>query len=91
MTFEQFQSTRTASDDLGSVLSDARWEGEPNAKGNVYLGALFIEAVQPHWPEAARKQGAWHLLIGNQEWISDDLPSLERELYDWAMAEGYGE
>ncbi len=89
MTFAQFQATKTHCDDLGAKLSDAMWEGEPAAKGNVYLDALYIGAVMDHWPEAARKQGAWHLLIGNCEWISDDLESLERKLYDFAVSEGY--
>ena len=89
MTFEQFQATREHSDDLGAVLSDARWEDEPSAKGNLYLGALYIEQVQDHWPEAARKAGKWHLLIGRDESIMDDLESLERKLYEFAVSEGY--
>ena len=92
MTFEQFQATKTHCDDLGAKLSDARWEDEPvPAKGNLYLDALYIEAIQPHWPEAARKEGKWHLLIGRDEWITDDLESLERRLYDFAVSEGYCE
>jgi hypothetical protein len=92
MTFEQFRSTAKHCDDLGKALADAHWEGdETAAKGNLYLNCLYIEQVQPHWPEAARREGAWHLLIGRDEWITDDLTSLERKLYDWAMAEGYGE
>jgi hypothetical protein len=91
MTFEEFQATRRHSDDIGAVLADARWEGEPPAKGNLYLGELYIEAVQPHWPDAAKARGKWHLLIARDEWITDDLETLERKLYDWAASEGYFE
>jgi hypothetical protein len=90
MTFEEFQATRRRTDDIGAAINDARWEGEPPAKGFLYLDdALYIEEVQPHWPETARKAGKWFLLIGNQERISDDLPALERELFDFAASEGY--
>jgi len=86
---EQFQASKTHCTDLGTKLQDARWEGEPNAVGNVYLDALYIEQVQDHWSEKAKARGKWCLLLGNQEWISDDLESLERELYDFAVSEGY--
>jgi hypothetical protein len=64
MTFEQFQGTRRRCDDVGAAIADARWEGEPPAKGWLYLDALYIEEVQPHWPDAAKAAGKWHLLIG---------------------------
>ena len=89
MTFEQFQATRKWCDDLGAALADARWEGEPAARGNLYLDVLCIEQVQDHWPAAARARGRWHLLIGRDEQISDDLESLERRLYEFARSEGY--
>ncbi len=90
MTFEQFQATKTNCDDLGEKIPDARWDDEPvPAKANIYLDCLYISSVMPHWPEAARKEGNWHLLLGRCEWISDDLESLERRLYDWAVSEGY--
>jgi len=76
---------------IGAAIADARWEGEPPAKGNLYLGELYIEEVQPHWPDAAKARGKWHLLIARDEWITDDLETLERKLYDWAASEGYFE
>ena len=68
----------------------------PPAKGYLYLGGLisanvFRCEVQPHWPEAAKAREKWHLLIGRNEWITDDLEMLERQLYDWAASEGYFE
>jgi hypothetical protein len=93
MTFQEFQATRRDCDDLGAVTNDARWEDEPTpAKGITYLdNTLYIEAVQPHWPDAAKARGKWHLILGREEWITDDLEMLERELYDWAVSEGYDE
>jgi hypothetical protein len=91
MTFAEFQATRRYCADLGEAIADARWQGEPPAKGNLYLDALYIEEVQAHWPDEAKAQGKWHLLIGRDEWISDDLTMLEKHLYDFAMEEGYGD
>jgi len=89
ITFEQFVATRTWHDDLGAALSDARWHGEPAARGYTYLDALYIEEVQPHWPADARQRGRWHLLIGRDDWITDNLETLERRLYAFATSEGY--
>jgi hypothetical protein len=74
---------------IGAAIADARWEGEPPARGYLYLDELYIEEVQPHWPDAAKAQGKWHLLLDRDEWITDDLETLERKLYDWAASEGY--
>ena len=80
MTFEQFQATRTHCDDLGKALNDARWEFEPApAKGNLYLGCLYLEAFGDEWL----------LVIGNTEARSADLEALERDLYNFAVSEGY--
>jgi hypothetical protein len=87
MTFQQFQATRTYCDDLGSALQDARWEDEPTGKGNLYVGCLYIEERQPHWP--GDRDGKWFLLINRDEWISDDLEALERRLFQFAQDEGY--
>jgi hypothetical protein len=92
MTFAEFVSTRRWCEDLSEAIADARWQGEPPAKGNLYLdGTLYIEEVQAHWPDATKAQGKWHLLIERNETICDDLESLERKLFAWAMANGYGD
>lgn len=91
MTFDEFRDTASWCEDLGTRLNDACWENEPKAKGNVYLDCLYIEAVQDHWPENVRALGKWNLHIEREDWTSDDLESLERRLYDWALAEGYCE
>jgi hypothetical protein len=89
MTFEAFQATRRQCDDLGAALHDATWVGEPPAHGNLYLNdALYIEQVAAHWPAEARAQGKWHLIIGRDEWVSDDLESLECRLFEFADSEG---
>jgi hypothetical protein len=90
MTFEQFQATRVHHDDLGAILQDAHWEGEPGpAHGFLYLDALHIEEVQDFWPDASKAKGKYYLLIGNREWFSNDLEKLERELYQFAVEEGF--
>jgi hypothetical protein len=92
MTFEQFQATRIYCPDLGKALQDACWDDEPvPATGNLYFGSLYIDEVQDHWPEEARERGKWHLLLERDEWISDDLTSLERRLYEFAVSAGYTE
>jgi len=90
ITFEQFQASRTRCADLGERIADAHWDDEPvPATGNVYLACLYIADVLPHWPEAARNQGRWYLIIDRDEYITDDLALLERRLYDFALSEGY--
>lgn len=88
MTFEQFQASRQHCPDIGEAIKQDMGVTEP-VPGNLYLGSLYIEARQIWWPTEAREQGAWHLLIGNVEWISDDLDMLERRLYEFAVSEGY--
>jgi hypothetical protein len=89
MTFTEFQATKQETNDLGTTLSDALWDNEPPARGLIYLGVFFIDEVMAHWPEAARKQGKWHLLLERDEWISDNLAELEKRLYDFAISAGY--
>ena len=89
MTFEQFQASRRHCADIGEQIKQDMGVTDP-VVGNVYLdGTLYIEGVRPWWPQEAREQGNWHLLIGNVEWISSDLEKLERKLYDFAVSEGY--
>lgn len=89
MTFEQFQATRKWSDNLAADVQSANWETEGTPKGNLYLGCLYIDHVEPHWPETAKSQGCWHLMLGRDETITTDLTLLERRLYQWAQSEGY--
>lgn len=89
MTFEEFQKSRRWSEDLARDVSSDNWSAQDTPKGWLYLGSLYIERVQPHWPKAAQERGSWHLQIYRDDWISDDLESLERKLYEWAVSEGY--
>jgi len=93
MTFEQFQATRTWSDDLAAVIEDECFvdpaHPERKEQGNVYLGALYIDRVQSWWLPEAKAQGGWHLIIDRSEWITNDLETLERKLYEFAAVEGY--
>jgi hypothetical protein len=93
-SYQEYRLSRakTSGDEPGGFLfADARWDGEPPARGYLYLGELYIEEVQPHWPDAAKARGKWHLLLDRDDWITDDLETLERKLYDWAVSEGYFE
>lgn len=89
MTFEEFQASRREVSDLGAELQDAAFEDCGIASGLVYLNTLYIQHVTDNWPQDARARGAFYLVIGNAEWISDDLTSLERKLYEFADGEGY--
>ena len=88
MTFEQFQNTRQWCEDLstrlpGEVLRE-------DSKGYVYCGSFFIEDATA-WPESApgHGQGHWFTVIGRAEYQSDDLEQIERQLYGFAVSEGY--
>jgi hypothetical protein len=92
LTFEQFQASRTWCPDLPAVLTNDNW-GDPNNGtpcGWLYLGALYIEDTSAsHWPPQCRAEGRWYLILGRDERITDDLESLERDLYAYATSEGY--
>ncbi len=87
MTFEQFQATRTHCDDICKALNFDL--GGENPEGNLYLGVLYIEHVNEAWPEEVQRDGQWHLLLGRDEWVTDDLEELELRLYDWQAFEAY--
>lgn len=85
MTFEQFQATRTWSDDLAAAAQSAQW-GDGTSSGQVYTDGLCIESAL-HIEGAT---GEYVLTIGNVQKFGD-LEPLERDLYDFAVSEGYFE
>lgn len=85
MTFEEFQATRTHCDDIGAAISADL--GEKTA-GNLYCGTFYIEARADWWTPQAKAQGAWYLILERDDYISDDLESLERKLYEFAKDYG---
>ncbi len=90
MTFQEFQATRQWSADIGAHINDSHWEDDSvPPQGWIYLDYLYIEVVANHWPEDARNQGNWYLILGREEYISNDLEMLERTLFNWAVDEGY--
>lgn len=96
--FEAFRATRQWCEDLRTTpyfesFDDdmaRQWDSGERLRpsGNLYLGSLYIEEVQPDWPNNARDHGRWHLLISNAEWIDDDLEALEARLF---VDHAYGE
>ncbi len=75
ITLEAFRATGRDTTDLSEATNDSSHVGAP---GRVYVDALVIE----------RKDDAWWLLLGRDEWTAP-LPDLELRLYDWALSEGY--
>jgi hypothetical protein len=63
MTFEEFQATRSSSEDLAADVPSENSETIGTPKGNLYMGRLYIDHVELHWPENARKRGQWHLIL----------------------------
>jgi hypothetical protein len=80
MTFEQFQTTRKWTDDLGEAIGADFGE---KVSGFVYAGNLHI---------IARAGGAYpdfyELIIYRDSTVSEHLENLERKLYDFGCEEG---
>jgi len=81
MTFEEMVAGRRETDDVS--LAERYGDDSPETPdaGFIYPSGLYVSRVGPHWNEEARLAGSFHLLIGNQEWIDDDLAYLERILW----------
>ncbi|OCC05135.1 hypothetical protein BA190_09470 [Labrys sp. WJW] len=79
-SFEEFQQTAEAVDDVEAFIGEAYYPMK--LAGNVYMAKLYI---------VKEKDGGWLLDIGNTEFHAspDDLPTLEAELYNFAVREGY--
>lgn len=77
LTLEEFRASKREVRELATVpaLEAQGYEGG----GLVYAGDLVIE-----WGTGA----AWCLTIGNESQESNDLESLEEELYEWALCQG---
>ena len=82
MTFEEFQKTRTYCQDLRPITEfDESRDGYvytykyPN--GDSWTG-LYIEMSE---------DGGYYLILDNQDWITSDLESLERKLFEYADVE----
>jgi hypothetical protein len=90
ITFSDFCETRVWSDDLAADVTSENWEGtQGKPVGWLYLDYLYIQQVADWWPEAARREGKWYLILGRDEYITDDLRALEMKLHAFANAEGY--
>ena len=79
MTFEQFQATGRDVADLATIPHCAAQE--MHGPGRVYLDT--------EWPLVIEGCNGWCLTIGNSTESSLVLEDLERDLYAFAVAEGY--
>ena len=57
--------------------------GERVPAGLVYCGGLVIE----DWKHAPLEGNRYYLVIGNQEYLSNDLAPLEEALFEWHLTE----
>lgn len=80
LTFKQFQRSARSVPDLSEALPDLYEQRTP---ARVYAGDLVIE------DSGGDAEGAWVLRIENIERCSNDLPALERELYNYGRDEGH--
>lgn len=72
--------------DLGPVVDAGQLDGCP---GIVYGDSkLHIETYRPEWTGTPAAAFQFLLVIGNQEWVSNDLTELEQRLYEYGIDEG---
>jgi hypothetical protein len=82
MSFADFRATGK---DFDGIVPHYR---EEPARGRMYLDSLIIEKKPlTGWPNGRPEE--WSLLLGNNDWLTDDLEELERRLFAFAVAEGY--
>jgi hypothetical protein len=84
MTFEQFQAskTREASADYAEKIGmHAEYIGASHVL-TYFDGTAYIEDDEGE---------GYYLILGRSDWISKDLPALEKRLFDWCVSEGYFE
>jgi hypothetical protein len=86
MTLEQFQASRQLVADIGAVTDTEQLDGRP---GYLYADTLWIETHCPEWSGSPADAYQFLLVIGNQEWLSNDLSELEPILYEYAVDEGF--
>ncbi|HEY1630833.1 MAG TPA: hypothetical protein VGF56_05925 [Rhizomicrobium sp.] len=88
MTFAEFRATKEAVDDP-AILNDRLGQDLYTGPCLVYLGVLAIEMETPEWKDATPALDRFQLVIGNVCTMDRDLEKLERELYAWAIEEGF--
>ena len=79
--FKGWQETRLFVPDLAKVLPD--FGGDEGTPALVYGQDLFLEFTNDE------SIGKYMLTIENNSKASNDLESLERELYEWGLSAGY--
>jgi len=82
MTFEEFVATRTYCDllkrDIGDIIDIA--DGQDSVMGMLYNDNYYILDNDTTGNE-------WYLILENDYYLSNDLSSLEKLLYEWCANE----
>lgn len=78
LTFAEFRASGRDVADVRRLLPD---QYDARTPGRIYAGQLVIEDSQ------GASSGRWMLTISNGSRCSNQLKTLERELYDWGVAE----
>ena len=78
MTFEQFQATKTASENVAPDF-------DAPVSGFYYAGSLYIYNFDG--PAHGKPIDRFWLHIENREWTSPEIETLERILFEYAQAE----
>lgn len=86
MTIEQFRQTKKVMTDLSVATSDESHVGVP---GLLYCSVLCIETRTEKWKGSPAADFEYMLLIGRENYCSNDLAELEQTLFEFADSEGY--
>jgi hypothetical protein len=83
MTFDEFK----ASGKNVSNLHD--YNDFCEGPGRVYCNGALVIQCTANWDGECKKSGKWFLSVRSQQYQSDDLEELEKELYEFAVDEDY--
>jgi hypothetical protein len=87
MTFAQFRQTGRDCQNIGEAIGEETLLG---VSGRLYCDDLSIEDTQSWKSNSTNlEEGRWYLLIGRDEYRSDNLEELERYLYRFAIENEY--
>jgi hypothetical protein len=83
MTFEQWQQTRKHVKCLETALPKVLCDTYKNQPGIVYGDGCWIEVRRAFILSTETCLDLYYLILDRDDYLSTDLLSLERKLYDW--------